>query len=224
MLELGGTVPGDDYDLVTVNGAATLGGCLRIECLENDPPAMGAIFTPFVATSMTGVFDEVVIDALSSRLLFDLMISDTGVTATANALDVSNFADWRTAVFNAEELADDTVSGSLADPDEDGLVNLMEYALDGNPKRFHQPGLIALNFQRDMEGKVEFVLAEFPWANGTSDIGYELQSSADLENWVRLESEVTGIAEADFTTRLSLRAAFGDPEYSYVRLSVFKRP
>jgi hypothetical protein len=41
---------------------------------------------------------------------------------------------WRAARFTAEELLDPAISGDTADPDGDGLANLMEYALGLEPK------------------------------------------------------------------------------------------
>ncbi len=42
---------------------------------------------------------------------------------------------WRYRHFTLEELADGDVSGDLADPDGDGIANLMEYALAADPRR-----------------------------------------------------------------------------------------
>ena len=41
---------------------------------------------------------------------------------------------WRRQQFTAEELADPDLSSAAADPDHDAIVNLLEYALDLNPK------------------------------------------------------------------------------------------
>jgi hypothetical protein len=42
---------------------------------------------------------------------------------------------WRYRNFSLTELGDESISGDLADPDGDGVVNLMEYALADDPKR-----------------------------------------------------------------------------------------
>lgn len=44
------------------------------------------------------------------------------------------FEQWRTQKFTAGELADALISGAGVDPDGDGLVNLLEYALALEPK------------------------------------------------------------------------------------------
>jgi hypothetical protein len=41
---------------------------------------------------------------------------------------------WRYRFFTLAELSDETVSGDLADPDGDGIPNLLEFALGANPR------------------------------------------------------------------------------------------
>ena len=77
------------------------------------------------------------------RQVFGLVIGETGVTASATSLDVTTFGDWQAGVFTAEEQADEKISDLSADPDEDGLSNLLEYALDGNPKVVTHPRVTA---------------------------------------------------------------------------------
>jgi hypothetical protein len=48
-------------------------------------------------------------------------------------MDFGTFDTWRTTKFTAAELADDGISGALADPDLDEISNLMEYALFLDP-------------------------------------------------------------------------------------------
>ncbi|HUF62040.1 MAG TPA: lamin tail domain-containing protein [Verrucomicrobiales bacterium] len=43
------------------------------------------------------------------------------------------YAEWAASIFTPEQLADPAISGSEADPDEDGLINLLEYVLGGMP-------------------------------------------------------------------------------------------
>lgn len=49
-------------------------------------------------------------------------------------LPVTTWAAWRAVMFDAEQLANATVSGPNADPDTDGVVNLAEFALGGHPR------------------------------------------------------------------------------------------
>lgn len=56
------------------------------------------------------------------------------VLATDGAPVAPTFDDWRQEHFTPEEVADDTISGPAADPDGDGLTNLLEFALAADPK------------------------------------------------------------------------------------------
>lgn len=46
----------------------------------------------------------------------------------------NDFATWRSQYFSTEELNDPLTSGPSADPNYNGLANLVEYALDLNPR------------------------------------------------------------------------------------------
>jgi hypothetical protein len=188
-MELGGTVPGVDYDQLIVNGIATLGGCLRLIYSDETFPGNGTTFMPVVATALVGQFDEIIYDVPSGRQVFDVVVAETGVTASAMTLDVSTFAGWQAGVFTAEEQADENISGLTADPDEDGLANLLEYALDGNPKVVTQPRLLS-HFSVDEDGAPQTVEILFSWANGMTDVQYALEFSTDLETWDPLNSEL----------------------------------
>jgi surface-anchored protein len=48
-------------------------------------------------------------------------------------LSVGPHAKWRAEHFDADTVLDEAVAGDDADPDHDGLVNLVEYALGGDP-------------------------------------------------------------------------------------------
>ena len=66
---------------------------------------------------------------ISSRL--DWITSVTGIPA--GSLPPESFADWQTAYFTPEQVADPTVAGLTADPDQDGIANLLEFAFNLDP-------------------------------------------------------------------------------------------
>ena len=84
---------------------------------------------------------------------------------------------WRRANFTPAELADPSISGDLADPDHDGLSNLMKYAL-GLPPKAPAPanwpcasvatGYLTLTYTR---------------ANAAIDVSLVLEQSNDLFTW-----------------------------------------
>ena len=220
-LELGGSAPGGDYDQLVINGTANLGGCLRLRSPGGSFPANGTAFTPLSATSLTGGFDEIITDLPSGRRLFEVVIGATEVTASAMTLDVSTYETWRAGVFSAAEQADEDVSGMWANPDGDELVNLMEYALDGNPKVGNRP-LVSAAFGDVSAGVPQSVQFVFPWANGLSDVQYGLEYSTDLSAWHPLASQVVSAVNAGLTSTVTLSSALSAATGSqvFVRLVV----
>ena len=58
-IELGGTNVGTEYDRLSVNGMATLGGTLSIELLNDFAPSAADLFTVLSATTLNGAFTNV---------------------------------------------------------------------------------------------------------------------------------------------------------------------
>jgi hypothetical protein len=80
--------------------------------------------------------DKTVVLTLSNSTAYNLT-TPTSATVTIHDTPVN---DWRLMEFgtNANNSA---ISGDLADPDGDGIVNLLEYALDLNPNIASVQGL-----------------------------------------------------------------------------------
>jgi hypothetical protein len=89
---------------------------------------------------------------------------------------VTTFAGWQIVHFSPGQLADPAVSGPMADPDHDGLVNLLEYALVLDPWQPNgtglQPGL--------QNGR--FTLA-YTRRKLATDLTYTVEVSTNLLAW-----------------------------------------
>ena len=116
-------------------------------------------------------------------------VGDLAITQTAPP-GPPLFATWREKHFTEAELADESISGPYADPDGDGLANLVEYALDGDPRTpdldiAPRPGI----FSGD-EG--DFLTLGFvPATPLPSDLQYIVETSGDLITWAE-EAELFG--------------------------------
>lgn len=91
------------------------------------------------------------------------------------------FASWSADVFSAAELADDGISGTGADPDGDGLVNLLEFALGLDPKASDAAdavtgGMVNLGGQN-------FLALTFRRRVEREHLVYTVESSPDLASW-----------------------------------------
>ncbi|WP_345783386.1 FAD-dependent oxidoreductase [Luteolibacter sp. SL250] len=61
-------------------------------------------------------------------------LADTTVQSASVAIHDRPFDDWRHSKFNAAHLNDPSISGDLADPDGDGLNNLLEFVSGSEPQ------------------------------------------------------------------------------------------
>jgi hypothetical protein len=96
------------------------------------------------------------------------------VTLQAATLALTSLDAWRASYFSASELADPNISGDTADPDGDGIPNLLEYALNGNPKVANasirpQPSILA-----------DHLTLNYTRRKAATDVTYELQASSEL--------------------------------------------
>lgn len=91
----------------------------------------------------------------------------------------TGYAAWRVARFSEAELDDVSVSGDAADPDGDGLPNLLEYALGGAPRDASDGAALAPRLVR-AEGRIG--LAYRP-ASEVVDLLWSVEWSADLVGW-----------------------------------------
>ena len=82
--------------------------------------------------------------------------------------------DWRLAKFGADA-SNFSIAADLADPDGDGIVNLLEYAFSHNPLTFDEPP--SLGF-----GGAELSLT-YRFNLLAPDLTYVVQKSTDAANW-----------------------------------------
>ncbi|MBP6863790.1 MAG: hypothetical protein KBC32_00825 [Candidatus Didemnitutus sp.] len=90
---------------------------------------------------------------------------------------LAGFTSWQLEHFTAEELENPAISGPAADPDGDGLNNLLEYALGLAPK---SPDAGAGTEVALGDGVCTFTYTR---PADRSDLAYVVQASADLVTW-----------------------------------------
>ena len=88
---------------------------------------------------------------------------------------------WREKHFTGAELADASVSGDGADPDGDGLINLLEYASGSDPKVANAGGQPTGSFVT-VEGQRYFALTFRRLMLGY-ELNYIVEASNDLATW-----------------------------------------
>jgi hypothetical protein len=110
----------------------------------------------------------------------------------------SPFAEWRARFLKDQDLANDQIAGVMADPDSDGLPNLLEFAIDGNPLSSSNEGKVLGRLTQ--EGAASRFIFTLPVRVGTVFHGpgdlvsepvdgliYAIQASSDLSDFVSVD-------------------------------------
>lgn len=99
-----------------------------------------------------------------------------------------DFAAWAQAKFTPEELADSNLSGPTAVYSQDGLPNLVKFALGLEPKQAITSGLPAVAVT-----PTEWTYT-YSRPSGVLNVAYEVEISTDLVNWTTegVVHEMTG--------------------------------
>ena len=131
------------------------------------------------------------------------------------------YESWRAGKFTAPELEDSLVSGDDADPDHDGVANLLEFALGLEPKTSDADGLPdAAIMTVGLDRFLSFTYRRRPPADGMI---YTPQTSSDLAAWNSDPGQFTTVSTTSLpggltkvTVRLNTPVAAGP---DFIRLS-----
>ncbi|MCX6969331.1 MAG: carboxypeptidase-like regulatory domain-containing protein [Verrucomicrobia bacterium] len=108
----------------------------------------------------------------------------------ASSSTPASYATWKTtAGFSESDLTTAAISGESADPDGDGLTNLMEYALGGSPKVAD-----AATIAPAVDSNGSQIQISFHCDDSRKDIIYSVQSSSDLapNSWTDIAQSIGG--------------------------------
>jgi len=120
------------------------------------------------------------VSQLSPSLQFTVATSGAaGKSCHANfSYNLTNFIAWQNVHFTPAQLADPIISGPTADPEHDGISNLMKYALMLDP---WQPAANTVPIQTSIVGgNFAFTYTRREWA---ADLQYSIDVSTNLTSW-----------------------------------------
>lgn len=127
---------------------------------------------------------------------------------------------WVTSEFTSGEQSNPLISGELADPDLDGLFNLLEYALGMEPKDSETSPLVISGFGTG------FMLVDFPVSVNATDVIVRVESSTLLTGGTWSSNGITyetlgPPAGGIQMYRATVPMAVGEPR-RFVRLNVIR--
>ena len=122
-IELGGTST-TQFDRLLANGPVNLGGTVNVTAINSFVPASGNSFNVMTFASRTGTFGTV----NSGSMLLTKTYDSTSFTL-ATAAEPTNYTEWKDLYFGPGS----PDAGDTLDPDNDGISNLMEYAIGSSP-------------------------------------------------------------------------------------------
>ena len=146
----------------------------------------------------------------------------TNLTITDRPID-----SWRFARFSAGELSNPLVSDDAADPDGDAARNLLEYALNLDPKSSN--AITGFSAQVENVSGTDALVVTHKRRKTPRDIDYVLEISPDLTSWssggavaqeLNTSDDGNGITE---TVRLRVLADVTQPGGRFVRLRVSRQ-
>lgn len=177
IVEFAGEQPGTEFDFLEVGGTVTLNGKLTLKLIDDFVPVDDATFMFIEADNVAGNFAEIDQTEMGRMRRFSIETDASGVIARAQTISISSYSEWSGIFFTPVQLADPSVSGPEADPEGDGLNNLMEYVTGGNP----------LGWDRNPLRYEEGILS-LRWARGVDDWTWGLETSTNMRSWQGLEA------------------------------------
>lgn len=145
-------------------------------------------------------------------------------TATVT-VSTGPYANWQQSRFTSAELLNASISGDKADPDADGLSNLLEYAFGFEPKTINNTRGYSTATQ-NISG-TNYLTLTYRFQPAATDLIYTPQSGADLQTWPGAPVQVgTPTSNGDGTQSVIFRDSV--PETStprrFMRLQVTRGP
>jgi hypothetical protein len=205
----------NQFDRLVVNGAAQIAGSLLVDIDGGLVPTVGQTFDILTASAgVTGTFSKITLSGMPAGLGVVATYPPNAVRLTV--INATHYVLWINTFGTLTAPADKLPT---ANPDDDALDNLAEFALDGDPTNGAASGKI-VGKTAPVGGNPALALT-FPVRTGASadpadpaggelileeladDVSYTIQATDDLADWTALTvSEVAGGDAADIQAGL----------------------
>ena len=170
---------------------------------------------------MVGGWSLAGLDLGSAGLVRASSVAPNGVTVAHESAynftgaELTPLQTWRVDHFGTP--LNSGAAASLADPDQDGVANLLEYAFGTDPRHpGSRPG--APTITHELIDGAKFMTVSWTRSGGAADVLCEPECSEDLQTWEYPSSRLSIIEDAPFrlTVRMSLTEA---PAFLRLRVS-----
>ena len=119
-------------------------------------------------------------------------------------LGVSHAQAWKRMQFSDAELADEGIGGDSADPDQDGLSNLLEYTFNGDPWQPGQSAAVAARLTS--QGGTSALIVSYPHNRNATDVAVTYESTSDFQTWTAVSPLATNaVATSSETEQVTVR-------------------
>lgn len=198
-----GTFVGTQTITLTV---PTAGATLRYTTDGSTPsPSHGALYSGPIAVAATTTLRAIACfsETLPDDATVVLAPYVSAVTTLELAIVPATYANWCSSRFTPDELAAGILAAPDADPDADGLANLLEYAFGHEPRQPETDGLPTVA-PIEIAG-AKFLAVTHSQRQPVGDLRYEVQASNDLVHWNAAATEEAAMADHGATATVTVR-------------------
>ena len=150
---------------------------------------------------------------------------NTGTVTLNFVATAASFTGWGSEYFTPTELQNSAISGPLADPDGDGVNNLLEYALRLNPRGSDASSLPFSGTLPISGGLGPYVTITYRRLIGATDLQYIVQESTSLATSSWTTASVTeDLLGGDSTYQIVRAKVLRGSTDKFLRLNVVKSP
>lgn len=144
--------------------------------------------SPFAATWTADIPGNVFVNAIAVDSDGDIGTSP-GIEITVTPTSFPFLDDWMLQEFTEEQRNDPAISSEFADPEKDGIINLLEYAFGLKPLEDSQDGLPVLEIVE--EAGEQYLALRYQKPVGITALSYTVEIYRESTGWASDSSRIT---------------------------------
>jgi hypothetical protein len=172
---LPGTPPnGTETIGIPTNGTSIYTGTMANSATPLDVVLSQPVYATNAQLYITSAYDPTYPTSPRNAQVAELVFNERAMPGT--------FGDWELGAFTSAQINNSAISSPFADPDHDGVLNLQEFAVGGNP-------LVADATNAAMSAVFlagNQVAVQYQARNQMGDVSLQFQTSPDLINWTNV--------------------------------------